>query len=950
MFDVVRKDLGSLLLQQKASRPFPGDVFAIKQRRYRCFAEAADGSWQLCAATPQVEFDSGMLFVGGVQIAKPRFSRDQVSWCQHARLGGATHYTMGHLFIASHGLTAHGRISVGTCAGDARHYDVLATTTTQARYQTQISAEQWPLAPVGLQASATTWIAGPVLELDYAPAIGGSSLPVPIVKLADNDVSDFASWAVDGNLTRLIINIPPAGFACPPGVYQQATIAFDATSNCAYGEGRVMQTDVATAKPGSAWLWKAEVIAAQHPILTTQGTRTMVTAAQLVTADAALSVSELMTILPDDVVNDDANSMLMRNMKWAMGQSSQQRDWLAKFFGEQPPVISEADQQALVRQSLSWYQDKFAMAYLTQSLNSYTGPNAPDHRLSGDQAARLQQFLKSGLAQDKDFSVQHQGIFVDAYLGTKPRLSDYLGDSAPEVVDRASGQVVFTRQDATAEVKVPQGTEVRTASGVGFLTLEDATLAAGQASSGLVAVQAVLPGPQGLVAAGTLVVLPGSLPGVQSVTNPAATTAPADIGGLKWAKTLYFLLTTGPQFTLMVNRIAGAAGDPKALGPANNFACLLTALDRSGLIARDYMQAVLTGVVLRLVPQVVHRDSDTIMQWLPDTLLEMLRKLANGELPDEVEISEQEAEELYQVVLKNKADICMALADFLQSISASDLVGQMRKAEQGFETDPKVGAFIKKWPGLAKLGRCLLVLGWLGAVSCVVVALVKGDWSQMTEIEKAEFVTNIVQLGVIAFDAVPLLWQGVKWLTLGLWGVLQKMWNGLRSLFGLGIQQKVLAGGKNATELEAIELDNLARDAEQAGSDLATAARATGWARLFEEGVLVGSLKILGAAAALAMAGYSMWQLIEDVTHNGSVTTVTFDSVILAANLLSSICLVVDLFVATSVLPIAGALLALAGIILGILASIYEKPDNPVDDWMKDQGIPFAAGLPAVAS
>ncbi len=936
-------ELSARLLATRARRALPGDLFSISRRRYHCYSYQSGTGWTANAAVPFIELEGGKLFVSGAQVVTHRITRDHVSWHQHSRTPEGDHFTSGHLFLASDGLTAHGRVSLGNSPSDVHHHDILASAIAPVTYTTRISKSKWPASTPPSKVPATDWQPGLSLQISFQQSVGASA-PSPVVLLDGQDVSELSSWRVDDTHTILSISLSSSDCAVAPDLYAQATVSFDAYAINAPGIGSVSQrcSDVAASTDGT-YLWVAEPDVVKSALaLTAPVTRRMITRSQVLATAPALEVSDLMTILPDDVVSDDANSMLLRNMKWAMGQNDQQRKWLSDFFGERPPVIVEPDQQALVRQSLDWYQNKFALAYLTQSFNSYKGPNEPDHRLSSDQSTRLTEFLKSGLAKDKDFNVQQQGIFVDAFIGTKPRLGDYLADHKAEAVGWAQGTVVFSRNNAEQEVDIPVGTSVATASGILYVTQEATKLAAGALQSAAVPVAAAENGMANVVSAHTLVVLPQTVAGIDSVTNAAATTLAADSGGLKWAKVLFTTLTTGPQFTLMVNRIAGAAGDPKALGPLNNFASLLTALERTGTIARNYFESVLTGVLTKLVPNVVHQDKDTIMQWLPTAMQELFRKLANGELPQETDISKQEGEVMYQEFLKHQAEISLATADLLQSITASGLIKQAGGAEAAFGN-----TIAKNWPKLAKASRFMLALGWIGAVSSVIVTLVRGDWKHMTTVEKAEFVTNIVQLTVVGFDAVPLIWQGVKYITLKSWTLLQEAWNSVKVRLRLVEEQQEIA--LNDRPLITQQSENIQEviDTSTGGETLG---RASGWARLFEEGVLAGTLKIIGAVTAAAMAGYSLWQLINDVQNHGSVSTIVFDSLIFAANLLSAVCLIADLFIATSFLPIAGAVLAIAGIILGILAGFLEKPDNPVDDWMKDHGIPFAAGLPAVAT
>jgi len=122
---------------------------------------------------------------------------------------------------------------------------------------------------------------------------------------------------------------------------------------------------------------------------------------------------------------------------------------------------------------------------------------------------------------------------------------------------------------------------------------------------------------------------------------------------------------------------------------------------------------------------------------------------------------------------------------------------------------------------------------------------------------------------------------------------------------------------------------------------------ASGFARIFAKAIVSGVVKILGALAAVAMAGYSLWQLIKDVTDGGSVSTEVFDSLTRAANAISAACLVVGLFAVSAIFPLAGAVAAIVGLFPSMIAAFYGKPASPVDDFMKNYGIPFVDALPA---
>jgi hypothetical protein len=153
-------------------------------------------------------------------------------------------------------------------------------------------------------------------------------------------------------------------------------------------------------------------------------------------------------------------------------------------------------------------------------------------------------------------------------------------------------------------------------------------------------------------------------------------------------------------------------------------------------------------------------------------------------------------------------------------------------------------------------------------------------------------------------------------------------------------------GQREAAVAAAYELSPLVKVAHEGGdAALETAAKDTLFSRIFGEVNFTGVLKIFGAVAAVAMAGWSLWTLIDDVKKNGSVTTKVFDSLIFVANFLAAACIVVSLFVSSTVIPIFGAVLAIIGAILAFLAGYLEKPANPIDQWMVNVGIPFVDSL-----
>jgi hypothetical protein len=341
-------------------------------------------------------------------------------------------------------------------------------------------------------------------------------------------------------------------------------------------------------------------------------------------------------------------------------------------------------------------------------------------------------------------------------------------------------------------------------------------------------------------------------------------------------------------------------------------------------------------VITTLVPQTSQQDQATVMPWLPTAMEVFLRELADGNIPGQTDISQAQAQEMYQTYLEHSKDITESMGELLQSISAMNLLERTQAFEDGFET------IADKFPKLAKAARFFLVIGWIGGLAGIITALVKGDWNKMTDQQKATFVTSCAQTVINTFRTVPEIFSGVKGLTFDAWNKLTARLQAPENQEATtDLQQNLVGEGEGVPYVaaETIELPLAARAAGRAASDL--------YARLFREGVGVGVLKILGAIVAVAMTIWTLWQLIEDIQTSAGVTAIVFDAIQFAATFVTMVCLFVDLFVASTIIPVIGAVLAVVGIIVAFIASFVEKPKNPVEQWMVDHGVGFAHGLPA---
>jgi uncharacterized membrane-anchored protein len=816
--------------------------------RYHVLAHKPGEGFVENPGLPSIVLDNGKLIVGAVPVHTVRVTADHFTWVQQS----PGRYTSGHIYTLHNGLDIHGVAYIGTSPSDAVEHTFVGTAAKPAKFDTWITKQSHPAATDPTKIPEGEWEKGPDLEITYETEIG-EGLPKPKVKLGGVDLGDTSTtWSV-GVDDATVLNIHTDDITCEfyPKLVKLAALSFDPNDFAVKGWGNISQlcSEAVSLKADVRRFWKA----APQATATLRAAPTLEAIAPQdimpLSSDAPLDIKELVTLLPDDQIAEASKKMLSTNMYWAMGQHPAEKDWLKNFMAMEPPEL-DAEEKKLVTESLAFYQDKFAKAYLASGFQRMAGQGAPEHRLDSKQELKLTTFLSSGLAKEKDFTVQQHGIYYRSYRATHPRLYDYINDKNHD-----------------------------------------------------------------------------------------------------WAQELYKKLTDGPQFQLMVNRVIGCQGDPKAMAPVNNFACLLTALDPTGKKAKDYFNAVVTGVLQSQVPKVLH-NKEELERWLPHTLEAVLRELAEGETQREG-ISKAEAEFVYQYYLKNASSATTGFANLLLSLSSTSLFDKAKEFEGACEaafSSTRVAAFF---------GKLFLVVGWVTGLVSIIYAFahgIKADWEKMTDPQKAKFVTGIAQTIITAFDAGRLVWRGIKFIwdkgvefARAFWAKLEEALNDApvinkieaeadAFLESVGEDGGLISSGASETAPLIAQM----AEAGEAGEE-AVVATSRLWPLFAKAGVTV--LKVFGAITAVAMAAWSLWTLIDDLTKNPTVTTKVFDSLIFIANTLAAVCIVTSLFVESTVIPIAGAILAIIGAIIAILAMFLEKPANPIDVWMVDVGIPFVNGL-----
>ncbi|GHI39960.1 hypothetical protein Sviol_43680 [Streptomyces violascens] len=373
---------------------------------------------------PALTLDRGSLRLGNTPVHTAHFGGDRITWVQEA----PGRFTSGHLYVCEGGLSVRGALFIGRSPADAEQRAIYGTVVKPAIYNTRITTTTHPVGTDLHDIPEAEWTEGLPLEISYTVGMD-ESLPKPQVSLAGEDITDETTWKIDDKgrtVLQLVLSSDTCDFTSEESdFYKRATLAFDMYQPQPQGEGAVAELcSQSSAADGQVRLWQA-IPQAGQVVATPPSTELSATEVSAVASE--LNVAELMQILPDDSVDERSKSLLIRNMKWAMGQDGTEKKWLETFFAQEPPVIDD-QQQDLIKKSLPWYQNELTKAYLTQCFNQYKGPNEPTVRLSDEQAKKLTGYFKSGLAQSKDFTAQQQGIFTTAFIEAKPRLQDYISD------------------------------------------------------------------------------------------------------------------------------------------------------------------------------------------------------------------------------------------------------------------------------------------------------------------------------------------------------------------------------------------------------------------------------------------------------------------------------------------------------------------------------------------
>jgi hypothetical protein len=793
-----------------------------------------------------VQFKSNNLFIEDIHIVQPRFANDFVSWKQLT----TSHYTCGHLHFSPGGVMLRGVIALGKTKADAITYQVVGSyfplvshsgdtklfaaplaASNLRTFTTQITKQRYPVDPKTNQPTQDpsqlpedAWQTGLTLALGY-----DTTTHQQIVQLGEGeDISTDAFYkaADKPNQAGLVIAADSdSGFLCAmyPDLYIDASITLTLLATDTFiGTVATLCSDDPKTPPTGVYFWKGT---SPSPQFTAAATPALLTTADLL-QDSSLSVEELAGLVPgtgtsQTDINTMANSLLVENMKWAISQRADEQGWLTTFYGENPPVLS-SEQQALATQSLGWYQDTYAKAQLGWQIANYSGVNKPDTQLTDAQTLQLKYFLQTGLAQDKDFNIQQQGLYPQAYALSLTRIRDYIAD-----------------------------------------------------------------------------------------------------GGEKWAQQLSDMYNNNLAIDVPYVK------STHDMSRVNQGATLLTVLQPSGELAKAYYQNFITNTLQNQVDVASYQDQDSLMQWLPKWLQELLNQASidPSKIPDSGKLAIEQLKELLAESGNNMATVADEMATILANAPGSTIWAACKNADDAWAT---------QYPKASAIGKMFFFVAFSYGLSMVISAF--ANWKNMKPEDQGKLVTATVALGLEAIQIAPEMLISVKDMSVDIFNKI-KAWrnspDAQKSINEMGesVDPNYLqAGIDETTKLFNAETKTIEGEG-------------TLWEKFFASGFKV-VLKAVGILVAAAVAAFSIYDLVQDIGSGQPIAKEILDGVMAATNIAVVVCLVVELAVTSVVANVLGVVFALVGAIISIIEMFVIKPANPLDDFMKNTVIPFVNGLP----
>ena len=399
-------------------------------------------------------------------------------------------------------------------------------------------------------------------------------------------------------------------------------------------------------------------------------------------------------------------------------------------------------------------------------------------------------------------------------------------------------------------------------------------------------------------------------------------------GGPKWAEQLYNAITTVPQINIMINRIVGTGDMELATRYTNLLAALQPVKAETESFASKYQELLACKGFAYIAPDVKLDDEKDIMRWLPSIIgqfIEQYITLPSNPTREEI-IRHEMALQLQaaSIELGSINKLSGAIANTLAAAPGTNIVNRVQNAAQSWQ---------QRYPKVAKLSRFFFTAVWCYGLTNAIAGFKK--WEELDDIQKGRLVVSTVQLFGKLILAIPTILESTAW-----------------GFAKIAEVQNFFSKTRNVAEvgqaLVQVERRWMARAAASL-RETVTAARAadTTMGKVFNNIAKIGRW-----LSVLVAAGFATLATIEFVKalQNGDSTMMdkAFTGIIACSAILETVCVVGALFVASQVFAIAGAVLAVIGLIFTLVEMFRPRPEpeSPVDTFNDKTLRPFAQALP----
>lgn len=406
--------------------------------------------------------------------------------------------------------------------------------------------------------------------------------------------------------------------------------------------------------------------------------------------------------------------------------------------------------------------------------------------------------------------------------------------------------------------------------------------------------------------------------------------------GSNWAQQLFDFVTSPAQLILLVNR-AFATHDVNA---SNHFAEMLTTLDPSGALAKEYQMRFLNRMLLQASMNSVVLDHDSATAWMPQVIQKFIetnqpRPRLAADAGDQDTDAQEVADALQQWAgsLGGFGNAATAIITILIEAKGSSVAEQSQKASD---------AFVEKFPKYAKAANFLFFAAWAGGIFQVLVTFI--DKRPLTPTDIALGVNSCVDFVNRAVGGVADFFSGKF--------TLPKSY-ALNSAMSQEVELQTFrdsAESLSGSDEESFIFDGPERTVYNTFQNGEVVTAGTTWEKFLTTAPKV--VAVIGLVTTAVCAIIATIMFADDVKSGQPVSQQALDGITMAASWGQAICLALGLFFFETFFAIAASIFAIIGIIVAIIELFKPAPpaNEPVNDFMENTGIPFVNGLqPQVA-